>query len=194
MGKRHGTSGLALACAIALMAPAAAPAAPAAADYFLEIDGIKGESTQKGSEGDIDIESFSWGLNQVARQPGSGASAGKVNVKEISLTKRTDSTSPLLMVATAAGRYFKCAVLTGMRAGSVPLDFLRMRFTDVVITSYAIGAESETPTDQFSLAFAKVEMETRRQNVDGSAPPPAFGGWDFVRHIQFGPTTGACSR
>ncbi len=32
-----------------------------AVDYFLEIDGVEGESTDAGHKGEIDVLSFSWG-------------------------------------------------------------------------------------------------------------------------------------
>lgn len=38
-------------------------------DFFLKIDGIKGESTDKAHKGEIEIESFSWGeTNDVDRR------------------------------------------------------------------------------------------------------------------------------
>ena len=35
----------------------------AAVDYFLKLDGIKGESTDAKHKDEIDVESFSWGIN-----------------------------------------------------------------------------------------------------------------------------------
>jgi len=37
----------------------------ATVDYFLKLDGIEGESQDYKHKGEIDVESFSWGVSQV---------------------------------------------------------------------------------------------------------------------------------
>ena len=36
-----------------------------AADFFLKLEGIDGESTDDKHKGELDIESFSWGVTQL---------------------------------------------------------------------------------------------------------------------------------
>ena len=50
-----------------------------AVDFFLKLDGIKGESADAKHKDEIDIESFSWGMTQPASSHlAGGAGAGKV--------------------------------------------------------------------------------------------------------------------
>src|ERR1700722_2677078 len=62
--------------------------AMAAVDYFLTLDGIKGESADDKHKGEIDIMSFSWGAtNTGTHASGGGGGAGKVNFQDIHITK-----------------------------------------------------------------------------------------------------------
>jgi hypothetical protein len=58
-------------------------------EYFLKIDGIPGESTDKKHAGEIAVESFSWGATQSGtggcrrrRRRGQGADPGAVRDRE----------------------------------------------------------------------------------------------------------------
>ncbi len=59
---------------------AAAPAI-AASDYFLKIEGVKGESTDRASTEKVQVSSFSWGASQTStvapRDAASGMPTGK---------------------------------------------------------------------------------------------------------------------
>ncbi|HXH53388.1 MAG TPA: type VI secretion system tube protein Hcp [Sphingomicrobium sp.] len=59
--------------------------AAVAADYFLKLGDIKGESADKGHKGEIEVQSWSWG----ATNPGSA----KVSVSDLSFTGKRDSAS-----------------------------------------------------------------------------------------------------
>ena len=52
---------------VAVINPGAAPEpvqAAAAVDYFLQIEGIDGESTDKDHKDEIDVLAWSWGMSQ----------------------------------------------------------------------------------------------------------------------------------
>jgi type VI secretion system secreted protein Hcp len=54
--------------------------------------------------------------------------------------------------------------------------------TDVLISSYQTGgsgASESVPTDQISMAFAKVEFTYKPQNEDGSLDAGITTGWDL---------------
>jgi type VI secretion system secreted protein Hcp len=78
--------------------------------------------------------------------------------------------SPELMVACATGKHFKDATLTARKAGEKPLEFLVIKMTDIVVTSYQTDgktlsdlATDQLPTDQISLNFAKIEFSYKGQ-------------------------------
>jgi type VI secretion system secreted protein Hcp len=154
----------------------------AAVDYFLKIDGIAGESTARGHEGEIEVLSFSWGESQTGiAAAGGGAGAGKVSMQDFHFSMRTSKASPLLLKACATGQHIKNAVLVARRGGESPQQFLKYTLTDVLVSSYNLGGfppSDSAPFDKVNFDFAKVEVEYRRQLADGSVVPAVQAGWD----------------
>lgn len=149
-----------------------------AADYFLKIDGIQGESTDKQHPGEIQLESWSFGeTNPASPAPGGGRmGAGKVHMQDFRFVTKIDKAAPPLFLACATGKHIPSAVLTCRKAGGAPLDFLRLTFNDVLVSSYSTSSSAggETvPTEEVSLAFSKITFEYQMQRTDGSG-----GGWE----------------
>lgn len=168
-------------------------------DAFLKIDGIKGESADHKHKGEIDILSFSWGMSQTgASATGGGGGAGKVHVHDFQITKRTDASSPLLFLNCASGAHIKEANFVVRKAGGEQLEYLKIKLTDVLVSSYKpailIGlllpavnrlatttdkSSSEGPEEHVTLNFAKVEFQYQPQGADGKAQGgPIMAGWD----------------
>ncbi len=92
---------------------------------------------------------------------------------------KLNKASPLLLLACASGQHIKGAVLTARRAVKAQLEFLVIKLTDVLVTSYGTsGGVSSEPTDHVAFNFAKIEFDYRAQNPDGSPGPPIVAGWD----------------
>jgi type VI secretion system secreted protein Hcp len=156
----------------------------AAVAYFLKIDGIQGDSTDAKHPGEIVLESFSWGeANVVSGGGAGGGGAGKVQVEDLHVTTKMSKASPLLFLACASGQHFKQAVLTSRRAGKTPQDFLVITLTDILVSSYHTGGNTDlAPTDQVSFNFAKIQFQFRPQKADGSLDVPVQAGWDVKQN------------
>ena len=94
----------------------------AAVDYFLKIEGVdKGESPDaqyKGSDGWIQIESWSFGASQGGTmQFGGGRGAGKVSMQDFHFTMKVNTASPKLFLACCSGEHFKKATVHARKAG-----------------------------------------------------------------------------
>jgi type VI secretion system secreted protein Hcp len=141
----------------------------AAVDYFLKIDGIKGESRDDRHKDEIDIESFSWGETQSGTfGVGGGGGSGKVSMQDFHFTMTVNKASPALFLACAQGDHIKNAILTCRKAGRDQQEFMKVTMNDVLVSSFQIGgAESVVPTDQISLNFAKIEVEYQEQDATG---------------------------
>ena len=157
----------------------------AAVDYYLEIDGIKGEtqdSKMKG-KGAIDIESWSWGeSNSGSHSTGGGGGAGKVSMQDFHFVMKINKASPELFMSCAEGRHIKKAVLTCRKAGKDQQEFLVVTMTDVLVSSYQTGGSGHSdivPTDQISLNFSKIDMSYKPQKTDGTLDAAVKGGWDL---------------
>src|SRR6202043_4195331 len=111
-----------------------------AVDMFLKLDGVKGESKDKAHTQEIDILSWSWGMsNSGSAHSGGGAGAGKVNVQDLSFTKWVDSATPKLALACCDGKHFANATLVVRKAGEKPVEYLKIKIEEVLITSISTG-------------------------------------------------------
>jgi len=158
------------------------PQPAAASDYLLEIDGIKGESTDKKHKDTIEISSFSWGMSQTGSfSSGGGGGAGKVSFQDLHFTTKINKASPLLAKRCATGQHIKKATLFVRKAGSDQGDYYVVKLTDILVSSYKQGPDENfdsVPTDQFSLNYAKIEWTYRPQLSNGELGAPITAGYD----------------
>ena len=152
-----------------------------AADMFLKLDGIDGESQDAKHKGEIEIESFSWGAARPqAATPGSGGAVGKVSMLDFSFTTPVSKASPKLFLACAANQNIKTALLTVRRAGGQPFDFLKVTMSNVRVSSWKQegGAGPDVPQDQISLNFSKLEVAYTGRSATGGPGETVSAGWD----------------
>src|SRR4051812_47909321 len=102
-----------------------------AVDMFLKLDGVKGESHDSKHPDEIEILSFSWGMTQTGSFSGGGG-AGKVSVHDISVTKRIDVSTPVLMKTCVNGTHIPTGLITVRKAGEKPLEYLKIKLVDIL--------------------------------------------------------------
>jgi len=153
------------------------------ADYFLKIDSVAGESHDAHHPDEIPLIAFSWG--EVAGTPpvagGGGGATGKVKMSPFNFTSVTSKASPKLMLLCANGKHVKSAVLVARRSGPAAQEYLKITLTDVTVSSYQIGGSADGTIDEVSLAFAKVQVDYKPQNANGSLGAAVHGGWDLIQ-------------
>jgi type VI secretion system secreted protein Hcp len=143
----------------------------AAVDYFLKIKDIEGESTDSKHKNEIDIESWSWGETQSGSHAyGGGGGAGKVSMNDFNFAMRVNKASPKLLLACANGSHIKEALLTCRKAGKDQQEYLKVKFTDLLVSSFQTGgsAGDVVPVDSIALNFSKIEYEYYPQKPDGT--------------------------
>ena len=158
-----------------------------AVDYFLKIEGIDGESTDAKHKGEIEVESWSWGETQSGTMgKGGGGGAGKVDMQDFHFTMRINKASPTLMLNCASGKHISKATLVCRKAGGKQEEFLKLNFSDILISSFQTGGSNgaEVPTDQVSLNFAKLEYEYLEQDAKGGTGKPVKVGWDLSKNTK----------
>lgn len=155
----------------------------AAVDYFLKIQGLEGESNDHKHSKEIEILSWSWGANQSGSfATGGGGGAGKVSMHDFSFQKLIDKSSPKLLLACAQGEHIKEAVLTCRKAGGEQQEYLTIKFSDILVSSYQTGGHGDgdvRPLDSISLNFGKIEFDYKEQKADGSLGGSVKTGWDL---------------
>ena len=159
-----------------------------AVDYFLQIDGIAGESTDAKHKGAIDVLSWSWGeVNTGPLAHGGGAGAGKVAFQDLHFTTLVSKASPALFLACATGQHIKQAKLSAQRSGKASGDFLTWTFSDVLVSSYQTGGSEQggtTPIDSVSLNVTKAQISYKAQKADGSFDTAVTAGYDVKTNTK----------
>ncbi len=151
-----------------------------AVDMFLKISGIPGESVDTRHRGEIDIDSFKWGMEQPRELRPGASRAGKVTPSDIIITKKVDKASPDLMLMCAQGKHAQEAVIT-VRRRETGDDYITLTFSDILCSSFTQqGSSGGEVNEQISLNFAKVEIEYKIQQGDGAGQKKG-SFWDFVR-------------
>jgi len=159
-----------------------------ATDYFLKLEGIKGESKDAKHKDEIDLLSFSWGATQQGSHAGGGGGgAGKASFQDFHFVMKMSKASPLLLQAVATGKHIKQADLVARKAGGTQQEYLKIKFTDVLISSYQSGGSQggdDIPMEQVSLNFAKINVEYADQKEDGSLNPATVASYDLKQNIK----------
>ena len=158
-----------------------------AVDMFLEIEGVKGESSDKTHPGKIDLLAWSWGLsNSGTFHGGTGGGAGKANFQDLSVTKYIDAASATLMLACASGKHFKTGKIIVRKAGESPLEYLIIEITNILVSSYSTGGSGgeERLTENVSLNFQKVKVTYWTQSEKGGKGDSYPFGWDIAANAK----------
>ena len=141
-------------------------------DYFLKIDGIPGESQDSKHKDEIQVLSFSFGEQQSGTMAfGGGGGAGKVQMQDFHFMMNVNKASPKLFLVCAQGDHIKNAILTARKAGKDQQDYLKVTFTDLLVSNFQTNGDAHAnslPVDSISLNFAAIEIEYKVQNADGS--------------------------
>jgi type VI secretion system secreted protein Hcp len=158
-----------------------------AVDMFLKIKGIDGESSDAKHKKEIDVLAWSWGLSQSgSAHYGGGAGSGKVSIQDLSFTHYIDSSSHALMLACCTGEHIGEATLVVRKAGKEPLEYVKITFNDLIISSVSTGGSGgeDRLTENVSLNFAKFKYEYTPQKADGTGEAPKTAGWNIPENVK----------
>jgi len=153
-----------------------------AVDMFLNLDTVKGESIDDAHKDEIDLLSWNFGATQTGTaQSGGGAGAGRVQVRDLSLTKKVDRSSAVLFSLCCKGEHVDKAVITVRKAGGTPLEYLKVHLEKVLISGYSTGGNevNDQIVETVTLNFARAQLEYTPQKDDGSGAPSIIKGWDI---------------
>ena len=154
-----------------------------AVNAYLHIEGVDGPSV--GRSGMIDILSYGFGATQTATYSagpsGQQPKAGRVDFNNLTITKVTDASSPVL--------YYNCAtavilsnvyILYDKPIGDKQQDYYRIYLHDAVITSIQSSGHKEETTETVSFAFAAVEIAYKPEKDDGELDAAIAKGFNLT--------------
>ena len=159
-----------------------------AVDIFLKIGDVKGESKDDKYKEWIHIESCSYGIsNHGSQGVGGGGGTGKADFQDIHFTKAVDAASADISYHCASGTHYDKAEIVFRKTGDggKPLDYLKIKLSDVVVSSVQSsgGGGNNIVHESLSINFAKYEMQYFTQKADGSGQPGGNMGWDLKAQI-----------
>lgn len=156
-------------------------------DYFLKIKGIEGEAEDAKHKNEIELEAWSWGETQTGTSShGGGGGAGKIQMGDFNFSMRVNKASPKLFLSCATGEHIGEALLTCRKAGAEQQEYLKYKFSDILISSYQTGGSNGdvVPVDNISFNFKKIEIEYSPQKADGKLDSPQKAGYDLKKNTK----------
>ena len=148
---------------------------PGTGDMFLYVKGAKhgvivGEATDKAHKDEIEVLSWTWGMEQRIAAA-SGLASGKAIVRELKISKKFDKASTALMSALRTNELIKEATLTLRKTGKTPLEYLKVKIKDGRVTSLEVQAGDVTGNpamiEHVAFSFNKITVEYTPQGQDG---------------------------
>lgn len=152
-----------------------------AADYFLKLDTIDGESQDSKHKNEINLESWNWGATLHVDHERKEAT-GKGNVNDFNFTMKINKASPKLFLYCATGTSIKTGQLTCRKAGKEQQEYLKIKFTDILVSSYNTAGSSmdPIPSESVSLSFRKIEYSYAPQNEKGTLLAPVVESYTMT--------------
>lgn len=164
----------------ALAAGAAAPVPAAAADVFLKLGDILGESQEAKHENEIEILSYTQTFSNSAKiAKGVTTGPGKVVCGAVTLVKNIDRSSSEFVRLVVTGAHVPEGVLTFRKPGAPPLEYYRVTMNDVIVTAVdqVDNADPAAIIEKVTLLADQFVFEYTRQAPGGGLTTTKFG-WD----------------
>lgn len=157
-----------------------------AADYYLQLEGIKGESGDSRHQGWIECTSINWSITQpksATASTGGGHTAERAELGDIRISKLVDLASPMLAQLCACGKTIAKAKLEMQRAdgGGQPVKYFEVELENVLIAHIAPSFNGgDVAAESLGLKFSKVKWKYTQQKIGGGANGNTAGGWDLA--------------
>ena len=133
---------------------------------FLKIQGVTGESSDSDHQGEIQVVSWSWGMQSPSSM--GGQAIGKVTMGELRIVKKVDLSSPTLMSFLRNHKPVPLAVLSIRKAGQTPLEYFKIELEHVRVTSWQAESENAELVERLSLGFTKFRASYIPQSATGA--------------------------
>jgi len=157
---------------------------------FVQLMDIQGESQDREYKDAIVATSWNWGMTQSgSMHMGAGGGTGKVNISDLTFTHYVDKASPKIMEAACDGRPIRSARLSVRTSRQdAPIVYLVIDMEDVLVSSVKTGGSDQSNAramEEVTLNFARVKVNYRPVQPDGSAGPRVEYGWDIVANTKY---------
>lgn len=129
---------------------------------YMEFEGIEGNVTAAGFEGNIQLESMQWGAGRaLSMETGrmSNREATRPSLSEVTVTKCADKASPLIFEQSCIGKEGKQVILRIAHTSDALETYLEYTLTDCLVASYSVGASGDgDPIETLALSYSSLEL------------------------------------
>ena len=158
-----------------------------AADNYILIDTIDGETQAADMDKYIELDSFSFGASNQPQLGGKGLSGGKASLSEFSLSCGLDAASPKILKALYTGQHIATATYAGRvtGGGGKPYTYLKAIMTNCYVTGHNLGGGAMgKPTQSVSLAYEKIEYQYYTQDTKSGQVTLAGSATYDIKQVQ----------
>ena len=131
---------------------------------------INGEAQDDKHKGEIEVLSWSWGMQGKAAL-GGGAATGKATMRELRIVKKVDKASTALMSALRTNEVIKEGILTLRKTGTSKIEYFKVTIEDGRVMKLDVEAGDDYGTstllERVSFSFNKISVEYTPQGGDG---------------------------
>jgi type VI secretion system secreted protein Hcp len=151
---------------------------------YLKYGSINGPVTTEGFSKWIELDSFHWGVGRAIGTAARGAYSrehSEPTISEVTVTKRTDVSSPKLLLDAVAGKLDSKIEIkfTTTTKGKVE-TFLTYKLENVGLSGYSLSSGGDMPVESLSLNFTKI-TQTFTGFDPGIGGSPETVGYDLTQ-------------
>lgn len=105
----------------------------------------------------------------------------------LAITKYVDKATPALMLRMVTGSLISDATLTVRKAGTTPIEYIKIVLTNVLVTSLSTGGSGgeDRLTENVTFFFGKVAFTYTPTDSKGGAGTPITTTWDVAQKTAF---------
>jgi type VI secretion system secreted protein Hcp len=153
-------------------------------NIYLKLDGLDGESVDEDHKNWIEVESWSWGVdNPASFAQGQGGQSTQAHVSSLNVVKHCDKASVTLYKDCTTGKHITSGTLSCLKLdGDSRVEYMKVDLTDVMVSSVqwsASGSEHHVH-ESLGLVFAEFKQTYKLQQDTGSAQ----GSTEFGFNVQ----------
>jgi len=160
------------------------------ANIFLDFKGkkkVEGETTSKGFEKQLEIDSFTFGVSNPRAASVSGVggqSEGTASLSSVTISRAVDKASPTVFQGCCAGDVWDEVFIRARRTtsgGSTAMTYMTVSLKNAMIESYSVsGAAESRPMETFGIAFDFVKWEHAVEDASGGKAGHVEASWNLA--------------
>jgi type VI secretion system secreted protein Hcp len=153
---------------------------------YIKYGDIKGDVTaegHKGSDGWVEINSFSWGVGRGISSPTGGSEdreASAPSISEITMTKPMDKSSYQWLEAALWGEGVT-AVIDFVKTDKDKLEvYAKYTLENAMVSGYSVNSGGDRPSESLSINFTKFLYEYTAMGASNSGGDNPKTGYDIA--------------